>query len=162
MRKCQCSIGCRKQVKYADRFYALGHNPNSHMHEMPHNMTKKIRRKISTTLKARWDALSQEGKLEMTRPLMEGNKAAWKDRIHKRIRVANMSKGVREYCRTHKDEVQDVLTKINDLITRGLADHWKWIIVPLAAEHAVAVDNWYEKEEHVERGGLWVPKSTAV
>lgn len=46
-------------------------------------------------------------------------------------------------------ELQDVLAKIKQVTTIDLANHWKWIIVPLEVEAEIsAIDgNWYEKQK---------------
>lgn len=58
----------------------------------------------------------------------------------------------------YRKELQDVLTKLESLITQGLRRHWDWIIVPLATESSVCELNWYEKVEWVNRNGTWAPK----
>lgn len=62
----------------------------------------------------------------------------------------------------YRSEIQDVLNKVNELVTEGLRRHWGWINVPLAAEYSICEKNWYEKSEWVNRGGVWGPKYLAV
>ena len=57
-----------------------------------------------------------------------------------------------------KSELQDILTKIKELVTVGLKQHWDWINVPLAAECFVGENNWWDKVEYIDKGGLWIPK----
>lgn len=58
-----------------------------------------------------------------------------------------------------ESELQDVLSKIQELVTKGLAEHWPWINVPVAAEFSVCKDSWFSKEEWVRgSGGLWTVK----
>lgn len=46
-------------------------------------------------------------------------------------------------------EREKVLAKIKKLVTEELVDHWKWIIVPMRVDAAIAEDgkSWYEKKK---------------
>ena len=61
-----------------------------------------------------------------------------------------------------KNEVQTILTKIKELVTIGLPNHWGWINVPLAVESFVGENNWWDKEEWVDTTGVWAPKKKAA
>jgi DNA polymerase I-like protein with 3'-5' exonuclease and polymerase domains len=58
----------------------------------------------------------------------------------------------------YRPEVQDILSKIKELVTAGLRRHWGWINVPLAVESSVCGANWFEKKEWVDIGGVWQEK----
>jgi DNA polymerase-1 len=47
----------------------------------------------------------------------------------------------------HKDELQDVLAYVYQLMIHEIQKVWPWIIVQLDGEAAVCEKNWYEKEE---------------
>lgn len=49
----------------------------------------------------------------------------------------------------HKDELQDYLAKMKELMTKSLAEAWKWVIVPLKveAEACELGGNWYRKKK---------------
>jgi len=47
----------------------------------------------------------------------------------------------------HKDELQDVLEKVKQIMTVDVRNHWDWVITPLEIEAEMAETNWYEKQE---------------
>ena len=49
----------------------------------------------------------------------------------------------------HKDELDDYLWKINDLMTTQLAKVWEWIVVPLGVEMEICELNgtWFDKKK---------------
>ncbi len=46
----------------------------------------------------------------------------------------------------HRDELDDYLAKVEEVMTRDIRREWPWIIVPLEIEAEVSETNWYEKE----------------
>ena len=60
----------------------------------------------------------------------------------------------------HPRELQDVLNLCEMFMTKSLADHWKWINIPLTIEVDVAPINesWAEQTQWVNPGGKWVLK----
>lgn len=56
----------------------------------------------------------------------------------------------------HKDELQDVLNKAEEIMTEGVRNHWDWVVVPLIVEAEVAETTWFEKQEYARNGsGYW-------
>jgi len=47
----------------------------------------------------------------------------------------------------HEDELDLVLKKAKEVMTKDVVDHYKWLIVPLDIEAEGSRKNWYEKEE---------------
>lgn len=60
----------------------------------------------------------------------------------------------------HRKEVQDILNKVTEIISRDLPRHWPWICVPLKSECELAPlgMSWFDKEEWVQKKGVWAPK----
>lgn len=60
----------------------------------------------------------------------------------------------------HREELQDVLTALKDIMTVRVKKHWDWVITPLEVEVDVAETNWFEKKPWVQKGdGLWTAKA---
>lgn len=61
----------------------------------------------------------------------------------------------------YRKELQDVLNKIKELVTRTLPRVWKWLIVPLTVEVEISPVgmSWYDKKPWVERDGMWQPEN---
>lgn len=47
----------------------------------------------------------------------------------------------------HKKELDDVLVKTNQVMTRDVRKHWEWIIVPLEIEAELSETTWFDKRE---------------
>jgi DNA polymerase I-like protein with 3'-5' exonuclease and polymerase domains len=47
----------------------------------------------------------------------------------------------------HRDEQDDYLAKVKELVTIGLPAYWPWINVPMTIEAEVAEGNWFLKKE---------------
>ena len=58
----------------------------------------------------------------------------------------------------YRKELQDVLNKIQEIVTVDLPNHWRWINVPLAIESSVCEKSWFEKQEWTLQSGTWKPK----
>jgi DNA polymerase I-like protein with 3'-5' exonuclease and polymerase domains len=65
------------------------------------------------------------------------------------------------FLNVHRSELQDVLTKAEQIMTKDVRDAWKWIIVPLEVEVEVGESNWYEKTPWTCVGGTWKSKQVA-
>ena len=48
----------------------------------------------------------------------------------------------------HEDEVEDVYAKAEEIMTKRLLEHYKWIIVPIEIETDIAETNWAEKHPY--------------
>lgn len=48
----------------------------------------------------------------------------------------------------HKDELQDVIAKIHQIMTVDLLKHWRQIIIPVEIEIETSSTNWHEKKEY--------------
>jgi len=48
-------------------------------------------------------------------------------------------------CDVHRDELDCFLGKVKELATVRLREAWRWIVVPLAVDVAIAEENWFEK-----------------
>lgn len=48
-------------------------------------------------------------------------------------------------CDVHRDELDCFLGKVQELATVRLQEAWRWIVVPLAVDVAIAEENWFEK-----------------
>ena len=46
----------------------------------------------------------------------------------------------------HKDEYQDYMAKVREVMTVDIRKHWPWIITPLAIESEASAVNWFEKK----------------
>jgi DNA polymerase-1 len=47
----------------------------------------------------------------------------------------------------HKSEVDDLIELVQKHLIKGVAKHWKWIIVPLQVEFEIAENDWFHKEK---------------
>lgn len=47
----------------------------------------------------------------------------------------------------HRKELDEFLERVRKIATVQLREAWRWIIVPLAVDVAVAEENWFEKKE---------------
>ena len=54
-----------------------------------------------------------------------------------------------------EDELQVVLSKATEIMTKHLPKKWTWIRVPLEVEVEVASTNWFEKKPWSEKNGVW-------
>lgn len=52
----------------------------------------------------------------------------------------------------HKSELNDVIHRMEEIVTIDLRRHWPWINVPLAIESSICPENWFDKHEFV--GGV--------
>lgn len=59
------------------------------------------------------------------------------------------------------DELQDFLNIITDVASRRLAEHWKWIIVPMEVEVDVVAKgkSWFDKKPWVKHKGVWMSEA---
>lgn len=78
--------------------------------------------------------------------LIQLNKWLRRERMDSRIIGQIHDSMVKDY---HPDETRTVMLRTRDIITTELAQHWKWVIVPMEAEFEVAeVDkSWNDKQE---------------
>lgn len=55
------------------------------------------------------------------------------------------------------DELFPTLTKLKRLVEIEVAEHWKWIIVPMTAEIEISPvgKSWYDKKPYELKGGVW-------
>lgn len=58
----------------------------------------------------------------------------------------------------HKDELQDYLSKVRELVSVDLPKAWPWICVPMTIEAEVALENWHQKREWANQDGTWKEK----
>lgn len=61
----------------------------------------------------------------------------------------------------HRLEIQDVLTKVKELVRVNLPNTWTWMNVPLTVEVEIAPlgKPWWNKKSWVESSGKWGPES---
>lgn len=48
----------------------------------------------------------------------------------------------------HRKELDDVLIKVEEVMTRDVRKHWDWIVTPLAVETEWSETNWFEKKKY--------------
>ena len=46
----------------------------------------------------------------------------------------------------HRDELEEFIEKVVEVMTIAVRKHWDWVIVPLEAEVEWSETNWYEKK----------------
>ena len=57
----------------------------------------------------------------------------------------------------HRSELQEVMNRLEKVMTVDVRKNWDWIVTPLEVEIELSADNWYEKTEWTRQNGTWGP-----
>ncbi len=70
----------------------------------------------------------------------------WQRKVKQRSRIIGQIHDS-IFADVHRDELDDWLAKVKQVMTVDVRKHWDWVITPLEIDAEIAESNWFDKKE---------------